>query len=195
MIDRLFCFKVFVNRINHRGVKFFAAETVSAADNGCFATCFVKSSDNVEVKRLAESTSFFGSVHNCDTFYGCGDSVYEIFYGERAVKSYFQKTYFLTLFGEIVYGFFDSFAAGTHHNDKIGSVGSAVVLINLVLSAGKCADFFHHFRNDCRSSVVVFVGSFSVLEVNIRVLSGTHLVRMLWIKGSCLKFLDIFHYS
>ena len=55
-------FEVFVNRKNHRGVKFFGTETVSAAYYGYALFGFCKSGANVEIKGFAQRTGFFRSV-------------------------------------------------------------------------------------------------------------------------------------
>ena len=190
----IFLFKVFVNRANHGGVEFLAAQSVSAAVNlDVAAAGFGKRCANVEVKRFAQRACFFSAVKHRDFLYGSGNSVHKVFYGERTVKSYFQKANFLALFCKIIDRFFRRFAARTHHDDDFFGVGRSVILIKLILSARELRYLFHHFLDDAGYSLVIFVGSLAVLEINVAVLSGAHLNGMLGIKRARFEASDIFH--
>ena len=190
-----FCgFEVLINGVNHRGVEFLRAETVSSAVNLNFLLAeFGKSGNDVEIKGFAERTGFFRSVENGDVLNGFGKSLNERFCGERSVKSDFENAYLVTFFVHFRYGFFDRFRAAAHDHDNVFRVGRAHVIEKMITSARKSGNFIHHLLNDCRNFVVIFVRGFSVLEVSIAVLSRTFLNRVIGVQRSLSEILDIFH--
>ena len=100
---------ILVDRVDHRGVEFFAAEAVATAEHFFFHACFVESGYDVEIERFALCAGFFGSVHNRDGLDGFGDSLDKCVLGERTIKSDFQKTDFVSSCVEVVDGFFNRF--------------------------------------------------------------------------------------
>lgn len=63
----------------------------------------------------------------------------------------------------------------------------AVVIEQVVFTAGDTLDLFHHFFHDFGNGVVVFVAGFASLEVNIGVLSGAVKLRMLGVQSAFLE--------
>ena len=194
VVLRLFAPEILVNRAHHRRVEFLRAKAVSAAVNADIASIrFGERRANVEVKRFAERACFLGAVEYRDLLDGSGDSVYEVLDGERTVKSDLKQADFLTLFCEIVDGFFGGFAPRSHHYDDFFRVRIAVVLIEFVFSASELGDFRHHFFYDTGNGFVILVGGFAVLEVDIAVLRGAHLHGMLGVKRAGFETLYVLH--
>ena len=187
------CLHVLENSVDHRGVEFFGTEAVSAANDVSLAVLLSESRDDVEVERFARAAAFLDSVENGDVLDGSGDSVDKLVDSERTVKSDFEKTGLSALSVEVIYGFFYGLSAAAHQNDDVGSVFGAVVVVQMIFSAGDLLDFFHRFFDDTGYRVVVFVGSLSSLEVYVGVLSGALLSRMLGVEGARLEIFDIGH--
>jgi hypothetical protein len=73
---------------------------------------------------------------------------------------------------EVVDHLLDGFAGRAHGDDDAIGVGIAHVVEQVVLAAGERGDFFHVVGNDVRHLLVVDVGRFPALKVDVRVLGG-----------------------
>ena len=62
-------------------------------------------------------------------------------------------------------------------------VGSAHVVEQLIMAAGQLAHLLHDLFDDFGGGVVVLVGSLTVLEVDVGVLSGALLMRMIGVQA------------
>ena len=78
----------------------------------------------------------------------------------------------------MVDGLFHDVRAGAHGDDHLVRIGRADVIEQVVLASGQLAHFVHVMLHDGRDRLVVLVGSFTVLEVNVRVLRAAAQVRM-----------------
>ena len=67
----------------------------------------------------------------------------------------------------------------------------ADVIKQLIVAAGQLADLLHDLFNDVRRRRIVLVGSFTALEVDIRVLRGALLMRMLGVQAALAEGLDL----
>lgn len=185
---------VLIDGVDHARSEFLAAEAVSAAGNFKAGFAFVlKSCQNVQIKRFADGARFFGSVQNGEVFAGSRDSLHEAIGCERTIKSDLDEAEFCAFCVEIIDGFFDSVAAGAHGNDDLFCVRRADVIEQVIASAGDGLLFCHHFFHDFRNRVVVLVGGFSVLEVDVRVLGGAALNRVFRVQSSCFEVRDFVH--
>ena len=134
----------------------------------------LKSSNNVEVKRLAERAGFFSSVENRDLLNCFGESFNKLVSAERSVKTNLNKTELCAVFlVEEVNCFLNSVADRTHSNDYVVCVGSAVVVEELVVCAYLLVDLVHVILNNRGELVVELVTSLTSLEEDIAVLSST----------------------
>ena len=116
-----------------------------------------------------------------------------MFDGERTIKADFEQADFFAMFGKVVDGLFDCFAARAHHYDNVLRIGRAVVLEQLVLSARQLFDLVHHALNYLGRGGVVFVGGFAVLEVDIRVLRRAFLVRVVGVERARFELAYLLH--
>ena len=190
----LFSVKIAVDCQNHGRSKFLASQAVTSAQNGVnFSACFGKSGNNVKVQGFAKTSGFLCSVKHCN-FRNCfGKSIHEVLCGERTVEVYFQYAHFFPSCVEVVNGFFNGFCAATHDNDNLVGVFCSDVVKQMVVSACKFAHFFHVLFNDCGCCKVVLVCRFSVLEVDVCVLSSTLKVGMFGVQGTCTEFVHVLH--
>ena len=90
--------------------------------------------------------------------------------GERSVEADLHQADLQTLFHQFVDGLFDGLCHGTHGNDHVFGLGVSVIIEGLIFSAGQFSDLFHVVFHDIGNLIVEFIGCFSSLEENIRVL-------------------------
>ena len=84
-------------------------------------------------------------------------------------------------------------ADGTHGDDDAVSVGSAVVVEELVVGAELGVDLAHVLLNDGGNCLVVLVGGFTVLEEDVAVLVRAAHGGMLGAEGTLAECLDSVH--
>ena len=169
---------ILVDRRSHGRIEFLAAEAVSAAEHFRLDLLFVKRGDDVEIERFAEGTRFLGAVEHGDFLCGLGERGNELFHGEGTVKSDFEHADFLSFRVEVIDRLFDCFRTATHKDDDAVGVLCAVVVDEVILSARNGRDLVHHRLDDAGDGVVILVGGFSVLEVDVGVLRRARLMRM-----------------
>ena len=190
----VFAAHVFIDGVDHRRIEFLAAQAITTAENFHAGNAlFRKCRDDVEVQRLAKAAAFFRPVHDGDVFAGFGKCRNEFVRAERAVKTNFDKTDFLSFRVKVIDSFFGCFRAAAHDDDDLFGVFCAVVIEQVVFTAGDTLNLFHHFFHDFGNGVVVFVAGFASLEVNIGVLSGAVKLRMLGVQSAFLEIFDILH--
>ena len=93
-----------------------------------------------------------------------------------------QQTDFFAFGIQIIHSLFDDIADRTHgNNDPVGVFG-AIVVEQMVFAAGQLADLAHIVFDNTGNRLIVRVGYFPLLEVNIRVLRGAANHRMIGIQ-------------
>ena len=147
----------------------------------------------VEVERLAEGSGLLGSVEDGDLLYGRRDSRCECGGYERSVQSYLNQADLSALLCEVVDGLLDGVAYGAHGYDDFLSVGSAVVVEQLVICADLLVHLVHVLGDYIGDIVVVGVASLASLEEDIRVLRSAVEHGLLRIERSVAERLDSVH--
>ena len=152
------------------GGSILGAETVAAADDLNVTSCVCDGGNNVKVERLALSAGLLGAVENRDLLTGGGDGFEKLIRSPGTVKSDLYKADLFTSCAEVVDDLFRNVADGAHSDDDAVSVGSAVVVKELVVGAELFVYLAHVLLDYLRDGVVVAVGSLAVLEEDISVL-------------------------
>ena len=150
------------------------------------------SSANIFVKRFAQSTRFFRAVHNGDRADRIRHSFHEVFEGERAIETYLEEADFFAVFAEFIDRFLDCAGNGTHSDDDVFSIGSPVVIEEVVRTARQFTDLIHVVLNNVRQTLVPEVVSFAGLEEHIRVGNGTAHDRMFRIEARVFEIIKCF---
>ena len=178
--------------LDHGGVELLGAQAVAAADHGdVLLARFDQRGAHVLVQGLAQGAGFLGPVQNRDGLAGLGDGLEEVLDAEGTVQVHLDQAHLLALGGQVIHGLLDGVAAGAHGDDDVLGVGRADVIEEVILSAGELADLLHALLDDRGSGDVVLVGGFSALEVDVGVLGGAGLVRMLGIERAGAERLDL----
>ena len=110
-----------------------------------------------------------------------------MFEGERTIKTYLEEADFLAVFAEFINRFLDSTGNGAHSNDDVFSIGSAVVIEEVVRTAGQFADLIHVVLNDVRQALVPDIVCFAGLEEHIRLVTVLRITGCSGLRPVCLK--------
>ena len=112
-------------------------------------------------------------------------------HGEGAIQADLDQADLFAFAVHAVDGLLDGFAAGAHGDDDAIGVGRADVIEQVILAAGNLLDDLHLLFDDGGRGEIVLVGRFAVLEVNVGVLRGAALDRMLRIQRAGAEFFDL----
>ena len=189
-IERMFFFEFFEYCEEVFRQYVFGTHTSAAADDVNVKTFFFSKANDIEVQRFAEGTRFFCAIDNSDFLNCFRQYVEEIFVGERTIKVNVDQANFFALALQVFNCLFCNVSKRTHADNNIFSVFSTVVVERFVCTACDCRNFVHVVSNDIRHSVVEFVASFCVLEVNVRVFCSTADFRMIRIQSTFTERFD-----
>src|SRR5699024_4608489 len=118
------------------GGSVLGAQTITATDDTDVVAASVgQSGDNVQVQRLALSAGLLGAVQHSDLLAGGGDGSQQLVGTERTIQTDLHQTHLLAVSVEVVDDFLGHVADGAHGDDDAVSVGSAVVVEQLIVGA------------------------------------------------------------
>ena len=158
-------------------------EAVATANDQRLPFLAVEGALHVKVQRLTEGTGLFGAVQHRDLLHSLGNVAEEMFERERSVQVDGQQTDLFPLAIQVVDGFLDDVARRAHrHNDAVG-VRRAVIVEQMILAAGQFLDLGHIGLDDLGNRVIVGVGDFTLLEVDVRILRGSPHHRVIRVQG------------
>ena len=175
----------------------FGAQTVTTADDGSLTSCFAHSRHNIQMERFSISTWLFGTVQNSDLGSSFWDSSEQMFCREWTEQSYFNKTNFFALSGQVIDNFFCNVTDGAHSNDNTVSIWCTIVVEQLIVCTQFSVNFAHVFFNNSWNCIVVLVASFTMLEEDISVFMGTTHGWVFWVQSTfaeCFNSIHIAHF-
>ena len=175
------------------GRRILRAETVAAADDLDVLAGICNCGDNIEVQRLALCAGLLGAVENGYLLDCLGQSCKQLVCSPGTVQSYLDKTDLLALGGEVIYNFLCNIADRAHSNDNTVSIGSAVVVEQLIVRTELFVYLAHVLLDYLGDGFVILVGSLTVLEEDISVLVRAAHGGMLGVKCSVTEGLDGVH--
>ena len=149
--------EIIIDRMNHTRSCILGAYTITSSVNFRSIFLSIEHCLNILVKWFAETSRFLCSVKNCNSLNCSWKNVHKIFFNKRSVKSYFDKTYSVTLCHHFVHCFFYCFTYGTHSHDDIFSIRCSNIVKWLIASSCHFADFIHIFNNNFRNSIIEFI--------------------------------------
>ena len=91
---------------------------------------------------------------------------------------------------QVINGLHSRLANGTHSDYDALRVFCAVVVKEVMLTAGNLRHLSHSFFNEIGNSVVVFIGNFAALEVDVGVLRSTADNGMIGVKSATTELFD-----
>ncbi len=172
--------QVVEDSLDHGGRELLGAQAVAPAHNlNVGASSLGERAHNIQVERLAQGTGLFGAVEDCDALDRLGDNLNKVFSGERPVEADLNQTQLGAARVEILHRLFDGLGAGTHGDDDVLSIFGTYIIEGFVMAAGELAHLVHGLNNVLGDSQIVGVGSFPVLEEDVRILGGSPQLRVL----------------
>ena len=112
-------------------------KTITAGEHGNILELGIsKCSLDIQCQRLADGAGLFGPVEDGDLLHAVGDSCEECLGAERSVQTNLDYADLLALGSEVIDSLFNGLVDGTHCDDDLLGIGSAVVVEQLVV----CAD-------------------------------------------------------
>ena len=147
-------------------------KAVAPAENLDAAFALGESGADIRKERLASAAGFLRPVEDADALYRCRQGCQQVLCRERPVQMDLDHADLLTLCGEIIHNFQHRLTDGTHGDDHALSIRCAVVVEELIISAGQGIDGIHLLLHDLRKSVVGRVAGFAGLEEGVGVLQS-----------------------
>ena len=148
-------------------------ETIATTDNDRVLLHAVESVLHVEVKRLTGTTGLLGTVEDSDMLHGLGHCLEEVLHTERTEEVDLDHTDLAALGIELVNHLLGGLTGRAHADHDILSILCAVVVKEVVVTAGDLAQLVHIVLYSLGDSVVEGVGSLTLLEVDITILRRT----------------------
>ena len=124
---------------------------------------------DVLIQRLAVGAGFLETVEHGDLFHGLRDRAEHVLHGERAEQVDLQEADLLAALVQVVHSLADGAGDGAHRNDQALCVGCAIVVEQVIFTAGQLADLGHIILNDVGQSGIVAVAGLALLEVDVGV--------------------------
>ncbi len=173
VVFRLIQRQVRIYRKELRGCNVFGTKAIAAANNNRSLICLKHSCADVHVQRFALCAGLFCSVQNSNLLHCLRQYLKQLCSNERTEQMNLYQANLFAFCCQEVNRFFDCFTRGTHCNDNSVSIGCAVVVEQLVISACDSADFLHVFFHNCGQSFIILVRCLTRLEIDVRILCGT----------------------
>jgi hypothetical protein len=136
-------FHVAVNSDDVGRLGVLGAEAVTAGKKGTPNCVPLHSSHNVQVQRLADGARLLGAVEHGDLLHGFRKHVEQVLCNERTVQVNLNQADLLAGALQVIDHFLDGLADGTHGDDDLLRIGSAVVVEGLVVGADLLVDLVH----------------------------------------------------
>ena len=148
-------------------------EAVPAAHHADIAAAsLIQSGDNIQIHRLAHGAGLLVAVQHGDPLAGGGDGGGKVLHREGTEQVDLHHAHLAALSVQVVHGLLHGLAGGAHHHDDFLRIGRAVVVEQLVITAGELVDLVHVVLDGVGQGIGLDVGAFLALEVDV----GVHVV-------------------
>ena len=176
--------EVIVHSHDLTGCGILGAEAVPAAHHADVAAAgLIQRGHHVQVHRLAHTAGLFGAVQHGDALAGGGDSGGKVLHREGTEQVDLYHADLAALCVQIVHSLLHGLTGGAHHYDDFLRVGRAIVIEQLVVTAGELVDLIHIVLNGIGQGVGLDVSALLALEVDVRVDIVAAVGRVLRVQG------------
>ena len=191
VVLRLLLREVVVDRDELARSGVLGGQTVAAADNrDVVSTRLIEGGNNIKVYRLADRTGLLAAVENGDLLNGSRDCRREMLNGERAVQVDLHHADLAALRVQIVNGLLDRLGSRAHDDDDFLCVRRAVVVEQLVITAGQLVNFIHIVLDGVGHDSRLDVCALLALEVNVGVYVVAAVGRVLRVERLTAELLE-----
>ena len=132
-------------------------------------------------------------VQNSNLLGGGGDGLQQLLSAEGTEQANLHNADLLTVGVQVVDDFLGHVVDGAHGDDDAVSIGSAVVVEQLVVGAQLLVDLVHVLLDDCGQCLIVLVAGLTMLEEDIVVLVGAAHCGTLGVQGVLAERLNGIH--
>ena len=168
-------------------------QTIAAAIDGGGIGVIGIGGANVQIDSAGDGTGLLGAVHGGDLLHRLGHGAQEILHIEGAEQVDLEQAHLLAAGVEVVHHFAGGLAGRAHHDDDALSILGAVIIKDVVVTAGDLIDLGHVALHHAGDGVVVAVVGFLGLIVDIGALDGGTLNRVLGVHGQLVIGLQSVH--
>ncbi len=134
---------------------------------------------HIQQQRLATCPRLLGAIQHGDAAHALRQRIEQRLYREGAIEAHNQDPCLAILLVEPIHGSAGSGRPRAHQHDDVGGIGRAVVLHQLVVTAGELAEVVHALLHPRRYRLVEGVDALAGLEIGIRVLGRAAHHRMI----------------
>ena len=92
---------------------------------------------------------------------------------ERTVQAYLDKADSFSFVNQVIDNLFDCFTGRTHGNDDSFRIRIAYIIKQPIFATGQVLDLFHTLRDNGRNPLIIGIGHFYTLKINVRILGGS----------------------
>ena len=109
---------------------------------------------------------------------------------EWTIEAHLEQAELCTLLVQVFDGLLGDIRAAAHQYEHMLGIRRTDVVKEVVFAAGDLADLFHIMLDNAGHRVIILVGCFTTLEIDVRVLRRAALMRMFRIQRASAECLD-----
>ena len=167
------------------------AQTVAAAQSLDVGTlAFPQGVAHVQIQRLAGSAGLLGAVQNGQALAGSGNLLQQTLHGEGTEQVDLNEADLLAALHQIINNLQQGLADGAHSHHNALSIGSTVVVEQLIVAASDLVDLAHVLLDNGGQRIIGAVAGLAGLEEGIGILQGVAQSGMLGAQGMILEALN-----
>ena len=191
VVLRLLGFGVFEYRCHHGRREFFATEAIASAnDFDIFVSGLNQRVEHVLIQRFAKGAGLLRAIEHRKALDALGERAHELCRNERTIEADFEHTELRAVFVKVFNGFFRNIRATAHDDEHGFCIRRADIVKEVILASGELCDFAHVMLHDAGNRVIILVGCFAALEVDVRVLCRATLMRVIGVQRAGTEGLD-----
>ena len=145
---------------------------------------------HVQIQRLAGSAGLLGAVQNGQALAGSGDLLQQTLHGEGTEQVDLNEADLLAALHQIINNLQQGLADGAHSHHNALSIGSTVVVEQLIVAASDLVDLAHVLLDNGGQRIIGAVAGLAGLEEGIGILQGVAQSGMLGAQGMILEALN-----
>ena len=192
------------DRFHHRRGKLFGGEAIAAADhlrqrgNLAQRKGLGQGGDHILIERFTGCAYLFGTIQYCNGFHGFWQCFNQMACAEWTEQTHSDHAQFGTRPIEHIDSLFNGLRSRTHYHNHLFGIFGTMVIKQLVPAACQLSQFIHGLLNNTGNLVIKRIGTFTTLEIDIRILCRTTDKRIIRVQGAftvCINQLVINHGS
>ena len=165
-----------------------AIAAAQSLDVGTLA--FPQSVAHIQIQRLAGSAGLLSAVQNGQALAGSGNLLQQTLHGEGTEQMDLNEADLLAALHQIINNLQQGLADGAHSHHNALSIGSTVVVEQLIVAASDLVDLAHVLLDNGGQRIIGAVAGLAGLEESIGILQGVAQSGMLGAQGMILEALN-----